>query len=69
MAKKPKVSLRPVVDAIEALLKELEGLDEPAEAKAKHSAKALKATLEGTSLMLRANCFSQDADTVYEFPN
>ena len=37
MAKKPKVSLRPVVDAIEELLKELEGLDEPADAKAKHA--------------------------------
>jgi hypothetical protein len=67
MASKPKVSLRPVVDEIEKLLKELEGLDEPADAKGKHRAKALKATLEGTSMMLRAECWSSD-DTVYEFP-
>ena len=58
MAKKPKVSLRPVVDEIEKLLKELEGLDEPADAKDQHRAKALKATLEGTSMLLRAECWS-----------
>lgn len=69
MAKKPKVSLRPVVDEIEKLLKELEGLDEPTNPKDKHRAKALKVTLEGTSLMLRSECWSSDAnDTVYEFP-
>lgn len=67
MAKKPKVSLRPLVDEIEKLLKELESLDEPGDAKAKHRAKALKATLEGTSMMLRAECWSGD-NAVYEFP-
>jgi len=69
MAKKPKVSLRPVVDEIEKLLKELEGLDEPASTKDRHRARALKATLEGTSLLLRSECWSNDAnDAVYEFP-
>ena len=69
MAKKPKVSLRPLVDEIEKLLQELEGLDQPATAKDRHRAKALKATLEGTSLLLRSECWSSDAnDSVYEFP-
>ncbi len=47
MTKKPKVSLRPVVDEIEKLLKELESLDEPASTKDRHRAKALKATARG----------------------
>ena len=69
MSKKPKVSLRPVVDAIAELLKELDQVDEPASAKDKHRAKALRATLEGTSMMLRSECWSADAnDSVYEFP-
>jgi hypothetical protein len=69
MTRKPKVSLRPVVEAIDQLLKELEGLDEPAGAKDRHRARALKATLEGTSLLLRSECWSSDAnDSVYEFP-
>ncbi len=69
MTRKPKVSLRPVVDEIEKLLKALENLDEPAGTKDRHRAKALKATLEGTALLLRSECFSSDAnDSVYEFP-
>ena len=69
MTKKPKVSLGPVVAEIEKLLKELESLDEPASTKDRHRAKALKAQLEGTSLLLRSQCWSSDAnDTVYEFP-
>lgn len=70
MSMKPKVSLRPVVDAIEKLLKELEEADQPTDAKEKQRAKALKATLEGASLLLRAECFSRDAnESVYEFPS
>jgi hypothetical protein len=70
MAKKPKVSLNPVVEAIDKLLKELDDLDEPSTAKDQQSAKALKATLEGTSLMLRSACWSSEAnDSVYEFPS
>ncbi len=69
MTEKPKVSLRPVVDAIESLLKELDDVDGPVDTKEKHRMKALKATLEGASLLLRSECFSRDAnDTVYEFP-
>ncbi|BCS34000.1 hypothetical protein TBR22_A32290 [Luteitalea sp. TBR-22] len=69
MTKKPKVSLRPVVEAIEALLKELETLDEPTDSKDKQRTKALKATLEGSALLLRSECWSRDADeSVYEFP-
>lgn len=69
MAKKPKVSLRPVVDEIEKLLKDLETLDEPSSGKDKQRAKMLKATLEGTSLLLRSECWSSEAnDSVYEFP-
>lgn len=69
MTKKPKVSLRPVVDAIETLLNELDGADGPSDTKEKHRLKALRATLEGASLLLRSECFSRDAnDTVYEFP-
>lgn len=69
MAKKPKVSLRPLVEEIHKLLKELDGLDDPADGKSRHRTKALKATLEGASLMLRAECWSNDAnDAVYEFP-
>ena len=48
MPKKPKVSLRPVVEAIEKLLEDLKAADEPTDAKDQHRAKALKATLEGT---------------------
>ena len=70
MAKKPKVSLNPVVEAIDRLLKELEELDEPRSPKDAHRAKALKASLEGTSMMLRAECWSSDAnESVYEFPS
>jgi hypothetical protein len=70
MTKKPKVSLRPVVEAIEKLLAELNGADEPADTKDQHRAKAIKATLEGTAMMLQSECFSRDAnDTVYEFPS
>jgi hypothetical protein len=66
---KPPVSLRPVVEAIDALLKELESLEEPADSKKKHRARAMKASLEGTALMLRAECWSRDAnESVYEFP-
>lgn len=69
MTKKPQVSLRPLVEEIHKLLEQLESLDEPKDGKARHRAKALKATLEGTSLMLRAECWSNDAnDAVYEFP-
>ena len=69
MSKKPTVSLRPVVDAIAELLKELEQVDEPSSAKDKHRAKALKATLEGTSMLLRSECWSAEAsNSVYEFP-
>lgn len=70
MSMKPKVSLRPVVDAIENLLQELEVLDEPTDAKDRQRAKALKATLQGASLLLRSECFSRDAnESVYEFPS
>lgn len=70
MVKKPKVSLNPVVEAIDRLLKELEQLDEPGTPKEQHRAKALKASLEGTSLMLRAECWSDSAnESVYEFPS
>ncbi|MCC6164818.1 MAG: hypothetical protein IT182_15825 [Acidobacteria bacterium] len=70
MVKKPKVSLRPVVEEIEKLLKELDAADEPADAKGRHRTKALKATLQGASLMLRAECWSDGAnDSVYEFPS
>ena len=70
MTKKPKVSLRPVVDAIEKLLKDLEGAQQPTDVKDQHRARALKATLEGTSMMLQSECFSRDSnDTVYEFPS
>ena len=69
MPKKP-VSLRPVVEAIEKLLEDLKAADEPTDAKDQHRAKALKATLEGTAMMLQSECFSRDAnDTVYEFPS
>ena len=69
MTKKPKSSLRPAVEAIEALLKELEAADEPADSKEKHRTRALKATLEGTALLLRSECWSRDAnESVYEFP-
>ena len=70
MTQKPKVSLRSVVEAIEKLLKELEAADQPADAKDQHRAKALKATLEGTKMMLQSECFSRESnDTVYEFPS
>lgn len=70
MAKKPKVKLNPVVEAIDNLLKELEELDEPTNPKDKQRAKALKASLEGTSLMLQAECWSSEAnESVYEFPS
>ena len=69
MAKK-KVSLRPVVEAIEKLLEELKSAEEPGDTKEQHRARALKATLEGTAMMLQSECFSRDAnDTVYEFPS
>ena len=64
------MSLRPVVEAIEKLLEDLKAADEPTDAKDQHRAKALKATLEGTAMMLQSECFSRDAnDTVYEFPS
>lgn len=66
MAKKPKVSLHPVVDEIEKLLKQLESLGEPTSPREQHRHKALKATLTSASLLLRSECFS--SDTVYEFP-
>ena len=69
MAKKPNVSLRPVVEAIEGLLKELETLDEAKDLKSRHRTRALKASLEGTALMLQSQCWSSDAnDAIYEFP-
>jgi molecular chaperone GrpE (heat shock protein) len=69
MQKKPKVSLRPVVDAISDLLKELDNLEDARDAKSEQRTKALKATLEGASLMLRSECWSSDAnEAVYEFP-
>ncbi len=69
MAKKPKVSLRPLVAEIENLLTELQDLDEPGNSKDKQRAKSLKATLEATSLMLRTECWSGDENSsVYEFP-
>ena len=69
MPKKP-VSLRPVVEAIEKLLEDLKAADEPTDAKDQHRAKALKATLEGTAMMLQSECFSREANsTVYEFPS
>jgi len=69
MPKKP-VSLRPVVEAIEKLLEDLKAADAPTDAKGQHRAKALKATLEGTAMMLQSECFSSDAGgTVYEFPS
>ena len=69
MPKKP-VSLRPVVEAIEKLLEDLKAADAPTDAKGQHRAKALKATLEGTAMLLQSECFSSDASsTVYEFPS
>lgn len=68
MAQNPKVSLRPVVEAIDKLLKDLDTVSAPADDKGRQRSKALKATLEGTSLLLQAECWSSDADTVYEFP-
>ena len=66
---KKKVSLRPVVDAIEHLLKELEEAADPTDAKALRHTKALKATLQGASLLLQSECWNRDAtDAVYEFP-
>ena len=70
MTKKPKVSLRPVVEAIEKLLADLETADAPVDTKDEHRARALKATLEGTKMMLQSECFSRESnDTVYEFPS
>lgn len=70
MTKKPKVSLRPVVEAIEKLLEDLKTADEPTDTKDQHRARALKATLEGTRMMLQSECFSRESnDTVYEFPS
>ena len=70
MTNKPKVSLRPVVEAIEKLLEDLETADEPGDTKDQHRARALKATLEGTRMMLQSECFSRESnDTVYEFPS
>ena len=43
--------------------------DEPGNGKDRQRAKALKATLEATSLMLRTECWSGDENSsVYEFP-
>ena len=70
MQKKPKVSLRPVVEAISELLKELDSLEDARDAKGQQRTKALKATLEGASLMHRSECWSRDAnEAVYEFPS
>jgi hypothetical protein len=70
MTQKPKVSLRPAVEAIEKLLEDLKAADEPIDMKDQHRARALKATLEGAALMLQSECFSRSAgDTVYEFPS
>jgi len=70
MTKKPKVSLRPVVEAIEKLLADLETAESPVDTKDQHRARALKATLEGTRMMLQSECFSRESnDTVYEFPS
>ena len=70
MTKKPKVSLRPVVEAIEKLLADLETAEAPTDTKDQHRARALKATLEGTRMMLQSECFSRESnDTVYEFPS
>lgn len=69
MTKKPKVSLRPVVEAIDNLLKDIDAADAPGSAKGQQRLKALKASLEGTSMMLRAECWSDAAnESVYEFP-
>lgn len=69
MTKKPKVSLRPVVEAIDSLLKEIDAADAPEGGKSQQRVKALKATLESTSMMLRAECWSDAAnESVYEFP-
>jgi hypothetical protein len=69
MQKKPKVSLRPVVEAIADLLKELDNLEDAKDGKGQQRAKALRAQLEGASMMLRAECWSGDAnEAVYEFP-
>ncbi|HTV01810.1 MAG TPA: hypothetical protein VMF13_14780 [Luteitalea sp.] len=69
MHKKPKVSLRPVVEAIADLLKELDNLEDARDAKGQQRTKALRAQLEGASLMLRSECWSSDAnEAVYEFP-
>jgi hypothetical protein len=68
MAKK-KISLRPAVEAIDALLKELDSAEAPADEKDRKRNKALRASLEGTSMLLQASCWSASADTVYEFPS
>ncbi len=69
MVKKSKVKFTPVVEAIERLLEEFKDLDEPTDPKEQQRARALKASLEGTSLMLRAECWSRAAnESVYEFP-
>ncbi len=70
MQKKPKVQLRPVVEAIDKLLAELADLEEPKDSKERESAKALKATLAGTSMLLQSQCWSREAnESVYEFPS
>lgn len=69
MTQNPNVSLRPVVDAIEALLKEL-GEVEVRDPGANLRTRALRTTLEGLALLLRSECWSRDAnESVYEFPS
>lgn len=66
---KPNVSLRPVVEAIEKLLQELDEV--PVEdGERGQRRRALRATLEGTALLLQAECWSSAAnEAVYEFPS
>lgn len=66
---KPNISFRPAVDAIEALLKDLDEVVVQDEERTRRK-KALRATLEGAALLLRAECWSRDAaESVYEFPS
>ena len=66
---KPNVSLRPVVEAIEKLLQELDEVSVE-DGERSQRRKALRATLEGTALLLQAECWSSAAnEAVYEFPS
>jgi hypothetical protein len=67
MPKKPKVSLHPIVDGIDKMLKDLNDLDEPTNEKDKQRVQKVKDALADASQMLRSEC--SNSGTVYEFPN